>query len=207
MANPSFTPESMDDLETKVDLELMKDLESMPDLKTDTSTRTPGSTSSPSVKKPLTSLDILCPTPSTSDVKPPKSATALFLEGLHHQIVTTLNARDFDSPILTTYLDPNLTAYMEHTTAPYVTDRTAFLNRYRTMAAEHPNYRFELAEVEASVDEERGKALCFFKLRIWGHPEGVEREGVYVNMWKRKKGNWVCKRQNGVRGMKVGEGS
>ncbi|KAF2165269.1 hypothetical protein M409DRAFT_56136 [Zasmidium cellare ATCC 36951] len=158
------------------------------------------------IKKPLTSLDILSPPSTTPSLKPPKCPTALFLESLHHHIVSALNARDFENPLLTTHLSPNMAAYMEFTSSPYVTTREAFINRYRTLVAENVNYRFELAEVEASVDEAKGKALVWFKLRIWGHPEGVEREGVYVNMWKRIRGQWICERQNGVRGVKVGEG-
>lgn len=99
-----------------------------------------------------------------------------------------------------------MTAYMEFTTEPYVTSREAFINRYKTLCEEHKGYSFEMSDAEASVDEAKDAALVWFKLRIWGHPEGVEREGVYVSMWRRMKGNWVCHRQNGVRGMKVGEG-
>lgn len=161
---------------------------------------TPSTTNS---QPSLSSLDILSPPTTTACSAPAKTPAALFLEDLHVHIVHILNIRQYDHPDLETYLHKDLTAYMEHVDEPYVTSREAFLDRYRAIIKESPGYRFEAVDVNASVDETKNAALVWFRLRIWGHPEGVEREGVYVSMWKKSKGVWVCHRQNGIRGMKV----
>lgn len=171
------------------------------------SSASPKTTTSPtSVKPTLSSLDMLSPAPTCPEEAPTKSATAYFLQDLHAHIISILNRREWTHPDLSIYFSPDMTAYMEFTTEPYVTSREAFIGRYKTLCEENEGYGFEMIDAEASVDEAKGAAVVWFKLRIWGHPEGVEREGVYVSMWRRTKGNWVCHRQNGLRGMKVGEG-
>jgi hypothetical protein len=88
---------------------------------------------------------------------------------------------------------------VEHSTQPDVTSREQLMTRYREVIEGTPNYRTEIQSIAADVDEEKGTAMVWMKLRVTA--QEVQRQSVTVTYWERVKGCWRCLMQDGIRGM------
>lgn len=123
-----------------------------------------------------------------------------YLEALTTFISERLSNRDWDHPVFEQHIVPYMKAFMDHREIPLMTSRQQYIEGFKEVSRENPNYKVETVNVSATVDEEHGTASVWMLLHIFNHPEGTRREGVPIFDWKLIAGKWMLTSMNGIRG-------
>jgi hypothetical protein len=132
-----------------------------------------------------------------------KSNNTKMLEKLATKMVMHIARHDFDHPDIKKYLIDDYAAYLEYQSKPFMKGREAFVENYRAFAKANPGYGLVVESIHADTNEKNGTSAVWMLLKVTGHPEGVIRESVTVQTWKRGDGMWKAHRQTGIRGVHV----
>jgi hypothetical protein len=158
---------------------------------------TPNSLPSDSIHS---SLDILKPKPWVPQQGSAKaSPDAALLESLSRQLIECFCTQDWDNPLLK-LATPNFSAYIDHAEAR-VRSFDEHVEFHKSLHLAHPEYVYEVDNVNADVDDEKGLASVWALLTVTGYPAPIRRESLTVLSWRRRKGKWRCYKQLGIRGV------
>jgi hypothetical protein len=146
------------------------------------------------------SLDILSPKPWVSRQDRAKvSPDAALLESLSRRLIECFCTQDWENPLLS-LATPNFSAYIDHAEAR-VRSFDEHVEFHKMLHLAHPEYVYEVDNVSADVDDEKGLASVWALLTVTGYPAHIRRESLTVLSWRRRKGKWRCYKQLGIRGV------
>ncbi|KAK0647462.1 hypothetical protein DIS24_g7721 [Lasiodiplodia hormozganensis] len=110
-------------------------------------------------------------------------ASATALKDLAREMMTTLcNKRDYDSPFIQQHVSPSFCA--THLNKPSTSNRDEFITMLSTAMTKMPNFRLDIKDVIAEVDEESGKGKVWVFSRMSGFPDGKVQESVDMMEWQ-----------------------
>lgn len=139
---------------------------------------------------------------SSEPEHPHKSpSTKCYLEQLNARMVGRVSDHDWTHTDFQDFMDPDYKAYLEYNDIPMSKNRDEYLENFKSFTNAYPDYSIGIHSINADVDDKHGKAKVWLFLRVYGHPKDLVRESVTVVHWRRKKGKWVCYKQNGIRGI------
>jgi hypothetical protein len=154
----------------------------------------------PSADSISTSLSILAPKPWVPQQnRAQTSPDAALLESLSRQLINCFCTQDWDNPLLK-LATPNFSAYIDHAEAR-VRSFDEHVEFHKSLHLAHPEYVYEVDNVSADVDDEKGLASVWALLTVTGYPAPIRRESLTVLSWRRRKGKWRCYKQLGIRGV------
>ncbi|KAK0285766.1 hypothetical protein LTR35_005106 [Friedmanniomyces endolithicus] len=123
------------------------------------------------------------------------------LERMTVLLFQTVNARDFDSPILSRYLSPTFRADDIDRFIPSSGCRHSYIDELRKASSDDQMYDHQITSTCAEVDEDQ--AVVWATLRTTISPyDNLVQETVSRLQWvfKGKRIGWVCTEHRGLRG-------
>ena len=127
--------------------------------------------------------------------------TETHLITLAKRVIDLLNCRDYTNTFFTQYVSSDVRTGFEGHTTVGISD---FISNYRQDADVSPNFRVDIVNSSAIIDEKAGRATVLLSQDLSGFEEGTKRAGSILSSWKWERrslegggdgirqGQWVC---------------
>ena len=129
----------------------------------------------------------------------PETPVEAYVKKLSLAFAEVVNTCDFTAPIFDNVCDHFVTRHEAGKQTILSRNKKDFIRDFEKVLATCPNYHAKFLDVQATVNEVRGRARVFVLWTASGFPDGLQRDGVSEYQWERRRGDWFCVQYRGLR--------